>query len=744
MPNLRWFQEGIRLESSGGRQSFSRRAVSGLGIGLAAAVVLGLLVIGGALETPELLVFDGLQRNFADPREAGDDILLITIDQGSLEKVEETLGLRYPWPRSIFALMLRLIRQGNPRAVLFDLRMEGASAGAEEEDVDEIGADLAKAISDLGRVVLGVKMRPPDSTPRSPDAEELLRRTRLPNKPWPGLARFGRIDPLSGPLIGSGARFGFTNATPEGDGVVRRAPILADVEGFLVPSLALAALLQHYGREEIHIGAGGLEIYGKDIPVGADGRVWIRFRGPGGIDRQGGGRTYKYVPIANVIFAAAQAEQGAEPILDPSVFRDKWIIIGSTSAALFDLKATPFSKSGTFPGMEVHATVLDNLLRGDFLWRIPRWAVLLMVFSVCLLVGFLGRVTNSIMWVGIAVAGVAAGYAVVSMVAFSLGIMIDLVAVEVGVFVTFAAVTFSNFMIERRGKMYIRNIFQYYLDPSVVHRLLEAPERLQLGGESRQCTVMFSDIAGFTTISEKLTPEKLVEMMNLYLGEMTEIIIHNGGFLDKYIGDAIMAVFGAPVELENHGEAACRAALDCHRRLADLSRDFEQRGLPRLHCRIGVNTGSMVVGNMGSETRMNYTAMGDAVNLASRLEGVNKEFSTATIIGPETCAALDEEMITRELDFIRVKGKEQPVTIYELVGRAQNVDMKTQDLIRQHHQALQAYREGKFNDARGIFAGILEKKPDDGPAAVYLKRCDAYLSTPPPDGWDGVYIMTRK
>ncbi|MFC1655129.1 adenylate/guanylate cyclase domain-containing protein, partial [Myxococcota bacterium] len=562
-------------------------------------------------------------------------------------------------------------------------------------------------------------------------------------KPWPQLARFGRIDPLSTPLIGSGARFGFTNVTPEGDGVVRRATVLADVDGALVPSLVLAALLRHYGREEIHLSPDGLKIYGKDVPLSPDGRVWIRFRGSGGIEG-GKGRTYPYKPIANVLFSAVQAEQGAEPILDPSVFRDKWIVIGSTSAALFDLKATPFSKSGLFPGMEVQATVLDNLLRGDFLRRIPRWAVLLMVFAVCLLVGFLGRVTNSIMWVGIAVAGVAAGYAVMSMVAFSLGIMVDLVAVEVGVFVTFAAVSFSNFMIERRGKMYIRNIFQYYLDPSVVHRLLEAPERLRLGGESRQCSVLFSDIAGFTSIAEKLSPEKLVKMMNLYLGEMTEIIIHNGGFLDKYIGDAIMAVFGAPVELENHGKSACRAALDCHRRLAELSRDFEQRGLPPLSCRIGVNTGSMVVGNMGSETRMNYTAMGDAVNLASRLEGVNKEFSTATIIGPETKEALGDKMITRELDFIRVKGKEQPVTIYELVGRDRNVDAEFKGIIQQYHQGLQAYRQGEFTGARKVFTEILSKRPGDGPAAVYIERCDAYLSTPPPGDWDGVYIMTRK
>jgi adenylate cyclase len=731
------------LKSSGGRQTFLRRALSGLGIGLAAAAALGLLVVAGAFETPELLVFDGLQRNFADPREAGDDILLLTIDQGSLEKVEKAMGHRYPWPRALFSLMLRFIRQGNPRAVVFDLFLEGTSPGSEEQDGTEMDADFAKAISELGRVILGVKMRPPDPTPRSPDALELLQRARLPMKTWPRLARFGRIDPLSRPLIGSGARFGFVNVTPEGDGVVRRATLLADVEGSLVPSLALAALLQHFGREEIRLKPGRLQIYGRDVPVGPDGRAWVRFYGPGGIEK-GRGRTYPYMPIANVLFSAVQAEQGVEPILDPSVFRDKWIIIGSTSAALFDLKATPFSKSGTFPGMEVQATVLNNLLHGDFLRRIPRWAVLLMVFSVCLLVGFLGRVTNSIMWAGIAVASVAAGFAVLSMVAFGLGVMVDLVAVEVGVFVTFAAVTFSNFMIERRGKQYIRNIFQYYLDPSVVHRLLEAPERLRLGGESRQCSVLFSDIAGFTGIAEKLPPEKLVMMMNLYLGEMTEIIIRHGGFLDKYIGDAIMAVFGAPVELENHAEAASLAALDCHRRLAELSRDFEQRGLPPLQSRIGVNTGSMVVGNMGSETRMNYTAMGDAVNLASRLEGVNKEFRTATIIGPETKAALGEGLVTRELDFIRVKGKEKPVTIYELVGRSRDLDTESRNIIRRHHEGLRAYRSGEFEGARMIFSEILQKRTADGPAAVYLERCDACLSTPPPEDWDGVYIMTRK
>jgi adenylate cyclase len=730
------------MEKTASTETLTHKIVTGLGIGLLIALVFCFLQIAGAFESPDLMIFDAMQRATSDPAEADDDILLLTIDQASIEKVEQVLGHRYPWPRALQALMLGFIQEGRPRAVLFDLFFEGTSPGGEELDGVEMDLEFASAIRRSGSVVLGVKIRPSDSTPVSSDSATLLGQMALPGEPWTGLTRFGRIDPLAAPLISSGARFGFVNATPEADGVIRRATLLAMVDGRMVPSIALAAL---QAGADVSFGSerGDLRVGVSRVPVSADGRAWIRYHGPGGIEA-GQGRTYRYIPIANVIFSAIRAQQGSEPILDPATFRNKWVVIGSTAAAGFDLKATPFSKEGTFPGMEIQATVLDNLLHDGFLWRIPVWLVILMVVTGCVLVGILGQVLKSLLWGGLLLLTAICGYALASMVAFRAGVLVDVVAVEAGLFVTAAMMTYANFLRERRSKQRIRSMFQYYLDPSVVDRIIDNPDRLGLGGELRVCTVFFSDIVGFTSISEKLTPEQIVEIMNRYLGEMTGIIIHNGGLLEKYIGDAVMAVFGAPADLPDHPRAACRAALESHRRLAELSDEFAGMGLPRLQCGVGINTGAMVVGNIGSATRGNYTVMGDAVNLASRIEGLTREFGCQTVIGPETRAGLDDSMLVRELDFIRVKGKQEPVRIFELIGEHDRGDPKTSLLLDQFSSGLAAYRSGKWEEAQKRFGEILEKFPDDGPSRTYLERCAAYRANPPQGAWDGVFIMTRK
>ena len=720
---------------------FGRRAILGVAIGLVAALILGLLTLAKVFESPELLVFDAMQRAFGEREAIDEDIVLVTIDQASLEKVEKTIGHRYPWPRALYALALRFIERGGPRAVVFDLLFEGVSPGSDEQDGNELDVQFADAIHRATGVVLGFKMRPPDPTPPSRNSRRLLDEAARKEAAWPHLADFGRIDPLAGPLIESGAAFGFVNASPESDGVVRRAHLLADVQGHMVPSLALAALLAA-GKGEVGE-AGRFTVDGRAVSVSGDGRAWIRFHGAGGIE-DGRGRTYPYIPFANVLFSAIQAEQGAAPIMQPGFFGDKWVIIGSTAAAGFDLKATPFSKEGTFPGMEIQATVLDNLLHGDFLWRIPRWAVACLVVLACLLVGFLSQVLVNLTWGILALVGGMGGWAVASLLAFRSGVMLDLVAIEASIFIVFATVTYVNFLRERRSKRRIRLMFQYYLDPSLVDSLITDAGNLQLGGEARVCTVYFSDIVGFTAISEKLTPEQVVEMMNRYLGEMTDIILSQGGLLDKYIGDAIMAVFGAPAKMPDHPAAACRTALRSHRRLAELSAQLSSQGLPALTCGIGINTGSMVVGNIGSASRGNYTAMGDAVNLASRLEGLTREFGTRTIIGPETRAALGQELVVRELDFIRVKGKREPVRIFELVGEAENVGEEDRKRLAAFAEALSAYRSGQWEKALGLFEELSKRFPGDGPARTYLERSRTYSANPPEGEWDGVWVMLTK
>ncbi len=710
-------------------------------LGLAVACLLGGLLWLGVFETPELLVFDALQRRAANPAGADRDIVLLTIDQGSIEKVEQTLGHRYPWPRALHTLMLEYIEQAGPRAVIFDLLFEGSSSGSEEQDGHEQDAEFAAAIRRSGNVGLGVKLRPADPTPATSVSISMLERTALPGRAWLELPFFERIDPLAAELLDSGARFGFVNAFPEADGVVRRAALLARVGGRLVPALTLAPLLTR-GFAKIDSAGQRLLVTGKEIPISSDGRAWIHFHGQGGI-RAGSGRTYRYIPFVNVLLSAIQAKQGGVPILDNDVFAGKWVIVGSTAAAGFDLKSTPFSKAGAYPGMEIQATILDNLLHGDFFRRVSRLLVLLLLVTGCLFTGLLGSVLRSISWSMLALVGGMGGYFLMSLLFFKNGRLLDLVSVEFGIFITFAAITYLNFLRERRGRKRVRSLFQYYLDPSLVGRIIENPERLKLGGESRVCSVLFSDIVGFTSISEKLSPEQVVAVMNRYLGEMTEIILRNGGLLDKYIGDAIMAVYGAPADMPDHARAACLTALDSQKQLVELSRQLRQEGLPELTCGLGVNSGSMVVGNIGSSTRGNYTAMGDAVNLASRIEGLTREFGVGIIIGPGTRAALGDEFTTRELDFIRVKGKHEPVRIFELISQGEASPGQA-DKIATFERGIEAYRAKDFQAARDRFMKVLESFPDDGPSKTYLARCAAFMAKPPGDDWDGVFVMTTK
>ncbi len=722
-------------------RNLPRSLAVGSALGLVVACLLGGFLWLGVFETPELLVFDAMQRGAAEPALADDDIVLLTVDQGSIEKVEQTLGHRYPWPRALHTLMLDYIEQGGPRAVIFDLLFEGSSPGSEEQDGHEQDAELSAAIRRADNVGLAVKLRPADPTPATSVSMSMLERTALPGRAWLELPFFERIDPLAVELIESGARFGFVNAFPEADGVVRRANLLARVGGRLVPALTLAPLLK-IGPAAIDSAEQSLLVDGKKLPISSDGRAWIRFHGKGGI-RAGRGRTYRYIPFANVLLSAIQAKQGGVPILKNDVFDGKWVIIGSTAAAGFDLKATPFSKAGAYPGMEIQATILDNLLHGDFLWRVPRWLVILLLVAGCMLTGVLGSVLRSISWSMLALVGGLGGYVLLSLLFFKSGVLLDVVAVECGIFITFAAITYLNFLRERRGRKRVRSLFQYYLDPALVGRILGNRERLKLGGESRVCSVLFSDIVGFTSIAEKLSPEQVVAVMNRYLGEMTEIILSNGGLLDKYIGDAIMAVYGAPADMPEHARAACLTALESQKRLVELSRQLVEEGLTELTCGVGVNSGPMVVGNIGSATRGNYTAMGDAVNLASRIEGLTREFNVGIIIGPGTQAALGDDFVTRELDFIRVKGKREPVRIYELVCQGE-APARQAERFSIFERGIEAYRAKDFHAAHDHFTKVLEGFPGDGPSKTYLARCTACIADPPGADWDGVFVMTTK
>jgi adenylate cyclase len=310
-------------------------------------------------------------------------------------------------------------------------------------------------------------------------------------------------------------------------------------------------------------------------------------------------------------------------------------------------------------------------------------------------------------------------------------------------FATYSMVVSYSFFFEERQKKLVRGAFQQYMAPEVISQVLDRPELLRLGGDEKQLTAMFSDIRGFTALSEGLTPSGLVELLNEYFSEMTEVIFKNQGTLDKYIGDAMMAFWGAPLDVPDHAARACRAAIEMTSALARLQERWSQQGRPRIDIGIGLNTGPMLVGNMGSERRFNYTIMGDSVNLASRLEGVNKTFGTRVIISESTAAEAHSVVTVRELDMIRVKGKTKPVTIYELLG-SDDERARYRDLIDRFGEALQGYRDGRWPEALALFQRLQGDYPNDGPTRTFIERCATLIEESPTEVWDGVYVMRSK
>jgi adenylate cyclase len=413
------------------------------------------------------------------------------------------------------------------------------------------------------------------------------------------------------------------------------------------------------------------------------------------------------------------------------------VLVGLTAPGLLDLKASPVS--AIYPGVEVHATLLDNLLRGDFLRPAPSWALwagmLVLCAAMVLVVLFFSGLAATLT----GFAALALAYLGLVIGAFHFGWWADPVLPGVALGLSFTLAAAFSYATEGRQKLYIRRMFGQYMSETVINHLLEHPEKLQLGGERRRVTLFFSDLAGFTTISERLSAETVVSLLNDYLSRMTEIILNEAGTVDKFEGDAIMAFWGAPLDQADQAARACRAALRQQAALRDLNRGFAGLDLPPLSMRIGLHTGDAIVGNLGSAKRFDYTVIGDTVNLASRLEGVNKFYGSYIMASETTVAECTGVVEFRELDLVAVKGKEQAVRVFEVLGLTGELEP---ELIRRRQdfaQALELYRQRRFPEAGAEFEAILTENPADGPARVYRDRCRRFQEAPPPAGWDTVF-----
>ncbi len=716
--------------------SKQRRYLMGLiGCGLILAVLLPSL-LSGRLDLVEYKGLDWLHRHFADKSRVASDIVILYIDQKSIDYFQKARGIGWPWPRDAYGLVVEYLRQAGARAVIFDAVYSEPSVFAGDFDDDNT---FASAMESSGRVIQTLVMH--ENVKGGAPADEQALSALISSRPLDYRRQDGsaphsfRDVTMPIPVLAEAAwALGVINVEPEEDGVVRRVRPLVSFRDAVFPAISLAAFLKVNGEWSALQTAKGLSLPTGTLPLDGEGMALLKY--------YGGLGTYQDYTIAAVIQSSLDMQMEKPPLLEPRLFKDKIVFIGAKAAALFDLRSTPMDDS--LPGVEIHAAFLNNLLAGDFLQRGGH--VLRGLLAAFLLLATLSAavLAPSALTGGLACLILCLLYAAGAVLAFRQNIWLDLLSPlggQVGVFILASVL---NYYGEGREKKAVKGAFSRYLSPQVVAQVLEKPELLSLGGSRRVMTAFFSDLAGFTSISETLTPEGLVHLLNRYLSLMTGAILDQGGTLDKFEGDAIMAFWGAPLPQEDHALRACLAALEQQKLMAAFRKETAAENLPELHVRMGVNTGPMIVGNMGSEERFDYTVMGDAVNLASRLEGANKAFGTGIMISETTYAEVRDAVEVRELDLLRVKGKNKPITVYELLSRKGELNPEKAAVVDAFEQGLALYRDLDFPKAEEFFIRALNLDPKDGPSGTYLERCRAYRQTPPPPDWDRVFTLTTK
>ena len=523
---------------------------------------------------------------------------------------------------------------------------------------------------------------------------------------------------------------GFFNMFPDPDGVVRWIPSVFKFNDTLYAPLSLisaSAYLESSASLNVaEHGVEGVSIGNVFIPTDERGRIVINYRGPE--------KTFPHISITDILHETVPAE----------ALRDKIVLVGATAIGIFDLRVTPFGT--VFPGLEIHANIIDSILNKDFLHK-PGWAAIFDVLAILASGLCLGIVLPRAGVVSGALAAlfVFIGYIALCQYLFSAkGWILNLVYPLSVTALIYVAITAYRYLTEAKQKRFIKDAFSTYMAPSVVNQLIQSPEKLVLGGEKRVITAFFSDVQGFTSISEKLSPHELVELLNEFLTEMTDIILNHEGTVDKFEGDAIIAFFGAPNPLPNQAEVACRSCIEMQKKLAQLRAKWKTEGKPELKMRIGMCTGPAVVGNMGSKNRMDYTMMGDTVNTAARLEGVNKIYGCYVLVSESTFSKVGGGIVGREIDAINVVGKKEPITVYELIGFPEDIDGGRRETLDNYAQGLSAYRRQDWNRALIFFHKALSATPDDGPSKTILARCNAYKQNPPPKDWNGAFTMTTK
>ena len=670
-----------------------RKFAAGILIGLcAAALVIGVnrlltaLAPGSGLQplqTVETRTYDWRLTHTVRPETARKDIALVEIDEYSLRKLQPNAG-RWPWPRAVHSMLVDYLARAPTKVVAYDVvfsepdsrtgfKFGGSTISGEESD--RAFMDSVKAAGNV--ILLGDASYDTDTPGVSiTDAGYPL--------DVPGIYELRGVLPPFPLLADAASGLGHNRFILDPDGPLRHTVPFVRTHQRVLPSLGAAAALRVAGipPSDVHLDGTLLRYGGHVMPlswrhvksdVDVTSYLWglINFRGPALLEDLKS-RTYPTYSFFDLLYSEQQILEDVKPNIDPAVFRDKIVFVGVTASGLFDVFETAFA-NGKMPGINIHAAVADDILSNRFMRpesdRVTVAVVLIMALAI-------GLVATGIpaWWATLVTAVIVAGFAAVATQALARGYWLNLSQPTLAAsFALFAGVGYQYF-VEGREKRKMKRLFGQYVSKDVYDQLVSNPALARLGGQRRQMTVLFSDIRGFTSVSEKGEPEDIVQTLNEYFTRMVDIVFKHKGTLDKFVGDMVMALFGAPLDDVDHAEHAVDAALQMIDELLKLNERWTAEGRPSLDIGIGINTGPMIAGNIGSEAIMSYTVIGDAVNLGSRLESLNKQYGTRIIMSDATRAALPDRYIFRPLGEVVVKGKTRPVAIFEVVGRADRTE----------------------------------------------------------------------